>query len=347
MVIRRGALALAYAAIFVSTTLFAQTPQNGQKMNDAQKKEIQGVIKLLDETIAGKPATNDIALTWAHQDILGAQGNKAYVPFTVTLDSSKVNGNLSLYWRVVSKDPAPAAPATGKKDEKKDDKARSQFPYEDFGTIAVPAGQGATAVSRSFTVPAGNYDVYVVAKEPTPDKKNAPAPKLGVIKQSVTVPDLFNGELATSTVMVAEKIDQLQAPLSSKQQVERPYALGAMEIVPALDTKFAKKAELSTFLIIYNAKADGTTKPNVTIEYNFYVKQAGAEKFFNKTQPQALNGQTLPPGFDLAAGHQLQSGQAIPLASFPEGDYRLEIKITDNVVMKSLTRDVNFTVSGS
>jgi len=41
----------------------------------------------------------------------------------------------------------------------------------------------------------------------------------------------------------------------------------------------------------------------------------------------------------------LQTGQAVPLASFPEGDYRLEIKITDKIANKTLTRDVNFTVT--
>ena len=94
-----------------------------------------------------------------------------------------------------------------------------------------------------------------------------------------------------------------------------------MEIVPAFETKFTKKAELSTFMLIYNPKVDSANKPDVSVEYNFYQKQAGQpEKFFNKTNPQNLNAQTLPPQFDFAAGHQLQSGQAVPLASFPEGD---------------------------
>jgi hypothetical protein len=53
----------------------------------------------------------------------------------------------------------------------------------------------------------------------------------------------------------------------------------------------------------------------------------------------------LPPQFDLAAGHQLQTGQAVPLASFPAGDYRLEIKVTDKLGTKTVTRDVNFTVT--
>jgi len=82
----------------------------------------------------------------------------------------------------------------------------------------------------------------------------------------------------------------------------------------------------------------------VLVEYNFYKKTG---EFFNKTNPQPLNAQTLPPQFDIAAGHQLQSGQAVPLASFPEGDYRLEIKVTDKLANKTLTKDVNFTVTAS
>ena len=166
-----------------------------------------------------------------------------------------------------------------------------------------------------------------------------------MLKQTLNVPDFWNGELSSSSVLIAERIEPLPAPLPPQQQAERPYALGTIEIQPVFDTKFTKKSELSTFMLIYNPKTEAANKPNVAVEYNFYSKTGGSEKFFNKTSPQDLNAQTLPPQFDIAAGHQLQTGQAVPLASFPEGDYRLEIKITDKIANKSLTRDVNFTVT--
>jgi len=235
----------------------------------------------------------------------------------------------------------------GKKDDKKAP-ARPTYAYEDIGTAPIQAGAtGPAKLSRSFTVPAGTYDVYVLVKEPTPEKKNAPMPKMSVIKQAITVPELWSDELTTSSVIVAERIDPLPAPLTSQQMIERPYALGAMEIVPVMQNKLAKRDELKPFLLIYNAKTDKDNKPDVRVEYNFYAKDASGEKFFNKTTPQDLNAKTLPPQFDFAAGHQLQSGQAIPLATFPEGDYRLEIKVTDNIANKSVTREVNFSVSGS
>ena len=69
------------------------------------------------------------------------------------------------------------------------------------------------------------------------------------------------------------------------------------------------------------------------------------DKFFNKTDPQLMSAETLPPEFDLAAGHQLPGSLAVPLASFPEGDYHLEVKITDKVSGKSVNRDVTFSVA--
>ena len=350
---RRAGFALVVLAVCVSSIgLFAQS-KDDKKKDEAHKREIQSIVKTVDDLAAGQPAANDLSMTWLREDVLKAQGNKEYVPFTVQIDPSKVSGGtVAFYWRVVSKSTAPApVPEAGKKDDKKDkdkDKGKkSDYAYEDISFIPVTAGQTSMKISRSFTVPAGNYDVFLIAKEPTPEKapKNAPPQKMSALKQTVNVPDFWSTELATSSVIVAQRIDPLPAPLTPQQQADRPYALGMMEIVPTFETKFTKKAELSTFMLIYNPKVDSTNKPDVSVEYNFYQKLAGQpEKFFNKTNPQALNAQTLPPNFDFAAGHQLQTGQAVPLASFPDGDYRLEIKVTDKIANKTLTREIVFTV---
>jgi hypothetical protein len=53
----------------------------------------------------------------------------------------------------------------------------------------------------------------------------------------------------------------------------------------------------------------------------------------------------LPPQFD-PAKFPVPGGISVPLASFGEGDYRLNIKIMDKAANKTLTRDVKFTVKG-
>lgn len=360
---RRAVFAMLLLVVSVSSTMVFAQSKDDKKKSDAQNRETQSIVKTVDDLAAGQPVANDLSLTWVREDVLKAQGNKEYVPFTVQIDPSKISGGtVAFYWRVVAKNAAPSAAAEpAKKDDKKDkDKKKSDYAYEDISFVPVTAGQTSMKISRSFTVPGGAYDVYLVAKEPTPEKpaKNAPAQKIAAIKQTVNVPDFWNNELAASSVVIAQRIDPLPAPLTPQQQADRPYALGMMEIVPTFETKFTKKSELSTFMLIYNPKVDTANKPDIMVEYNFCQPAAGnqpkapdpckpGEKLFNHTSPQNLNATTLPPNFDFAAGHQLQSGQAVPLASFPEGDYRLEIKITDKLANKTLMREISFTVSPS
>ena len=358
MLTRRRAVAICAVAMACSGTLFAQNrnqkPQPNQppKLSNAQKADLAVITQSIDALATGQTAPNDLSMTWARQDLLKAQGGKQYVPFMVTIDPAAAAGKtLTVYWRVVSQGAAaaaPAPPANQKGDNKNQPAPRPDYAYEDMNTVSVPGNaKGAERISRSFAVAPGTYDVFMVVKEPAPEKpqKNAPPQKMSLLKQTVEVPDLWNEELNTSSVFVAERIDPLPAPLTTQQQAERPYALGTMEIVPAVDTKFAKNEELQTFLLIYNAKTDKDNKPDVSIEFNFHTTVKGEEKFFNKTNPQNLNAQTLPPGFDFAAGHQLQAGQAVPLTSFPEGEYRLEIKVTDKLADKSVTRNLNFSVA--
>src|SRR3954453_4500997 len=303
---RRAVFALFILALSASSMVLIAQSKDDKKKDEAQKREIQSIVKSVDDLTAGQPAANDLSLTCLREDVLKAQGNKEYVPFTVSVDPSKVTGDkIAFYWRGVAKNgapaPDPAAAAGAKKDDKKkDDKDKAKktdYAYEDISFVPVVAGQNPMRISRSFTVPAGAYDIFIVAKEPTPDKppKNAPPPKMSMIKQLVDVPDFWNGDLATRAVIIPQRIAPLATPLTPQQQADRPYALGQMEIVPTFESKFTKKLQLSTFMLIYNPKADAQTKPDVHAAYNFYQNPAGQpEKFFNKTNPQNLNAPTLP-----------------------------------------------------
>src|SRR5438093_13510396 len=114
----RGLLALGVAiAVIASVGLTAQN-KDDKKKDEAQKKEIQSIVKIVDDAAGGQAAPNDLTLSWVHDDVLKAQGNKQYVPFTVQLDPSKLTSDrVALYWRVVAKDGAAAPePAAAGKD---------------------------------------------------------------------------------------------------------------------------------------------------------------------------------------------------------------------------------------
>ena len=104
----------------------------------------------------------------------------------------------------------------------------------------------------------------------------------------------------------------------------------------------------AAFIGVSGNCAQTAGKPDVQVDFSFYQRFAdGEKKYFNKTNPQELNVKTLPAEFDLTRGHQLLSSLSVPLATFPPGDYRLEIKVTDKPSGKSLTNNVDFSVSAS
>jgi hypothetical protein len=167
---------------------------------------------------------------------------------------------------------------------------------------------------------------------------------MGLLRRDLTVPDFNAADLSTSSIIIADAIDPITTPLTREQQQENPYTFGTMKVVPSETGKLKKASELQVLFWIYGTQQQAG-KPNVVVEYNFHVTNAdGTEKYFNKTAPQELNAQTLPPQFDVAAGHQLPGSLVVPLMSFPVGEYRLEIKITDKVSGKTLTQNANFTV---
>jgi hypothetical protein len=348
-------------------TIFAAAPlaqketdkKQQEKLEQAQRAEAQALVALVDDLAAGKPAASGIAFKWEQAHFIKAQGEKTYVPFTIAFEPGTLTApGVGLYLRVSKAGAAAAAPAPppaeGKKDEEKKPEEKkpeaSPHVFEDlffFDVPAAPAGEP-QRVRRAFAAAPGEYDVYLAVKErPAAGAPAGAPPKMGVLKQTLSVPDMASGQLTTSSIIVAASVDVLQAAVPEERQADNPYTFGQMRLVPALENTFSKKGELSVIFWIYGAKVDETTKkPDVNIDFKFYQKAADKETYFNKTEPQALNGQTLPPQFDLAAGHQLPGSLAVPLASFPEGDYRLEIEINDKLAGTKVTRDVPFKVLG-
>lgn len=336
MVIRR-AMALAVALVFSATFAAAQqAPKKDEKKRSKQEQEeIQTVVKLVDGVMAGQPAPSDITMT-LEPFFMKSQEQRTFVPFVLTVNNApKVDS--ALYIRVVN--PAAVPDPKAKKVE---------YPWDDIHFV--PAAQLAgdpVKLNRVFMATAGTYDVYVAFKERVPEKApKGTMPKIGVLKTKVTVPDFYSGELATSTILVADKVNTLTAAINPDEARERPFVFGMQELLPAPDMEFKKADELSIFFQVYNAGLDSAGKPNLTLEYEFHKIEGTGEKFFNKTNPQIVNGTNLPLQFD-PAKFPVPGGITVPLGSFAEGSYRLNVKITDKASGKPpLSQDIKFTVKG-
>lgn len=340
MQIRRG-IALSVALVLLcgaTSTVFAQNKKGQEKRSKQEQADIEALVKMVDGAMAGQTAPADLAITFRQSHFLKVPDGATFVPFSMTLDRSKLAApGVAVYVRVVNK--GAAAAAAGDKDKKKDDKA-PRFPWDDISFGEVKADG---TVARALTVKPGEYELLVGVKERTTGEKNQPPTKMGLLRRDLTVPDFNKSELVTSSILCCA-IEELTAPLTPEQQREDPYAFGAVRFVPSENPKLAKSGELGLSFWIYGTAIDAaTSKPDVVVEYSFNQKTADGEKYFNKAAPQELNAKTLPQ-FDPKAG--LTAFLAIPLGSFPPGEYRAEIKITDKAAGgKSMTQSVTFTVS--
>jgi hypothetical protein len=318
--------------------------QQQERLQRARSQEMQPLVQLVNGVMTGAattPAPSEFPVIWQN-DFLKATDQKTYVPFTLTIPASALTSKeLAMYLRVVPKGSTALATPAQKPDAKNAPPAVA-YAFEDVHFVELKAADatGNYRFSRAMAVPAGEYDAYVALRE----RNKKEGAKTTLVKQTVSVPDFWDNQLTTSSMILTDRMDPLQAPLSQQQQVERPYALGSVEIVPALDIKFGKSEVLNLFFLVYNPQLGPDNKPSLQLDYNFHQKVGTAEKYFNKTSPQMFDATTLPPQFDFAAGHQLVAGQSVPLTSFPEGEFRLEVKITDKLSGKSIVRNVNFTV---
>lgn len=325
-------------AILMSASLAAQqapAKKDEKKRSKQEQAEIEQIVKLVDGVMAGQPAPTDVQMS-LEPYFMKSQESRTFVPFVLSVTNAPSTDAVT-YVRVVN--PAALPDPKAKKVE---------YPWDDVGFVSAAQLAGpAVKLNRVFMATAGTYDVYVAIKERLPEKApKTQVAKAGVLKAKVVVPDFYNAELTTSTLLVTDKVNILSAPISPDEARERPFVFGNQELVPASDMDFKKSEELSVFFQVYNAGLDSAGKPNLTMDYEFHRKEGDGEKFFNKTSPQTVNASNLPPQFD-PVKYPVPGGITVPLTSFGEGQYRLAIKITDKASGKTLTRDVNFTVKAS
>ena len=340
---------LTVAALVCAVPAAGQEEPQPRELSDWERAELQSLVEVVGAARAGELEQAEDPFDLSPSFLKGTDG-ATYVPFTLTIEPGKIDGSSVAVYLYVDA-PAPAAAAveaddSGDSGESDDDAAEAVFEDAYFIQLDEPGADDLVRLSRAFSAPGGDYDVYIALRKSLgaePDDDEFQALPVMLLKRQVSVPNLWTEQLQTSTVLVADMVEPLAAPLSPEEQIQHPYTLGTTRITPKFDRRFGKQADLNLLMLVYNPRLT-SGMPNVTVEYNFHSQTDSGEEFFNKTNPQEFNAQTLPPGFSVEAGHQIVAGQSVPLSLFPAGEYRLEIKITDNEAGTDLIRDVMFTV---
>jgi hypothetical protein len=367
-----GALVVALVAC---GNAFAQDKKGAPKVDKAQQAEIAAAAKIVDDAMKGQAAPTDYKYSFISH-AMKSRDAKTFLPFLLIFEKGQtLPGSAAFYVRVVGKDglaqtqkamaaheaEVQKAAMAAKLDPENTELAAAEerirakapkveYAFEDFRPMNLASAKPDSVfiVPSMMGVAPGEYDAYLLVKETQASLKSKKVPaKAGLLKLPITVPSYAGPELSTSALVVAKTTQPLKAAPTDADLARNPYIFGMMAVTPSIDFKFSKSDEFTVLFYIYNSGLDAAGKPDLTVDYSFYQRTGDAEKFFNKTPPLELNAKTLPPVFDAKAGHQLNGGQGLPLASFPEGEYRLEIKIVDKVTGKTTVQNCRFTVTGA
>ncbi|MGH9162230.1 MAG: hypothetical protein ACRD2X_19865 [Vicinamibacteraceae bacterium] len=289
-------------------------------------------------------------------DFVGFPDRQVYVPFQLQLDAQTLpSPAVAVYVRAVAKSAAGAAKASGASAQEEDPKqeesdepsakepAETKFPFEDFyvGTTKQVGPNEPSVLSGYALLPTGAYDLYVALRERATDASK-PFQAI-VVKAALDVPNYGGGELTTSSVLLAKKMEELPKEPTPDERHENPYTLGRARLIMASDGVFAQGDEFNLVMFVYNFGTDQNKKPDVTVEYQLFEKSGEAEKEFVKLEPQTYDASTVDSTDD-----RLAVSLSFAMSDLKkQGEFRLVIKVTDNTSGKSLTRDAPFTVAAS
>src|SRR5262245_2693058 len=163
--------------------------------------------------MTGQPAPSDIQMTLTPY-FLKSQEQRTFVPFVLDVKGAPTT-DAAVYVRVVNPSAQPD-PKTKK----------VEYPWDDIHFVPA-AALGSGKINRVFMAAPGTYDVYIAVKERLTEKApKTQVAKMGVLKTQVAVPDFWNGELNTSSILVTDKVNVLNGPLSADEGRERPFVFG-------------------------------------------------------------------------------------------------------------------------
>ena len=189
-------------------------------------------MRLVDGVAGGlQQAPADVPIAWEGNHFVKGQDGITYLPFTLNIDRSKW---ASPRWRSTCASSArprrrlqPLLPRPRATPDQPP--PRPIYPWDNLTFIEIPSNG---ELSRAIALKPGEDEAFITIKEKGTEKqeKNSPAGEIGLLRKELSIPDFDVPELTTSSVLVANAIEVLNAPLPAAQQGDEPLRLGPMKI---------------------------------------------------------------------------------------------------------------------
>ena len=219
----------------------------------------------------------------------------------------------------------------------------TMLPFEDFDftsrPLALPAG--GLDIRRGITVGPGTYDVFIAWS--TGQGKSA---AVQAVSHRITLPAAAPS-FGLSDLIVAEAIAPLATQYSSAEQSAHAYAIGALDVTPAIRNTLSADGTLGLVFQVINPAGTESGKPSVEVGFQVSRVVDGRSTPFGALQTQRYDETNVPHDFDTTKAHPLFGAVRASLATFPRGRYRVDVTAIDRVTSRRASAEVTFDVRGT
>jgi GWxTD domain-containing protein len=172
---------------------------------------------------------------------------------------------------------------------------------------------------KSVPLRPGLYKLSVVLKDDN-------SGKMGSMELRVKVPKIMDGELGSSSLILADLIEQLPTTHVGTGM----FVIGGSKVRPSVNDTFTQDQNLGIYWQIYNLGLDPQThKPSAEVSYD--ISKDGKQILSKTESPQH-------------PAEQLTVEKLMPLRSLQPGRYTVEVKVTDNVRKQTIPATADFEI---
>lgn len=181
-----------------------------------------------------------------------------------------------------------------------------------------------SAYQRALSLAPGTYKIDVIVRDVESGKTH-------IISQGFTVPRYDAKQLATSTIVLASRLQSLEGVPTTGM-----FTIGSYKVIPNTAGTFKRGQDVGLYAQIYNAGIDQTTlRPSVDVEYA--LVRDGKDVFRQKEDWSGMSD----------SGQRLTLAKLLPTAQLTPGNYEIVIRIRDLVSGQSLTPTSKFTLTAA
>src|SRR5690349_22076213 len=172
-----------------------------------------------------------------------------------------------------------------------------------------------SAYQKAVPLAPGTYKVDVIVRD-------VASGATGLKQLGFTVPRYDQAKLATSTMILAAKLENLQ-----DQPAVGQFVIGTTKVIPNVSGVYHRGQPVGVYLQIYNAGIDQTTlRPSVDVEY---VLLKDGKEVGKQTEDWRGNSDS---------GQRLTLARLIDSRQLAPGDYAIEVRVRDRVSGQSLVQ---------